>query len=76
MIVIFLNELKDFDKLVCYAVTKGQQTPQKMQLQAVLADCYSIYGLILVGSGSGETRGREKLADSIFKFTDQRLPSL
>jgi hypothetical protein len=35
---------------------KGQHTPQEMQLQAVLADFYSIDGLISAGSGSEVAR--------------------
>jgi hypothetical protein len=65
---IFLNGLKDFDKpvcqgafLVCCAMTKGQQTLQEMQLQAVLEKFHSIDGLISAGSGSGKTGGWQTL---------------
>ena len=59
--VNFLNGLKDFEKLVCwraillcYAVTKGQQTPQEMQLWAVFADFHGLNSLISAGTGSGK----------------------
>lgn len=74
--VNFLNRLKDFEKLVCwrailvcYAVTKGQQTPQEMQLQAVLADFHGLDSLISAGTGSGNMVG----CKPILHFFDTQL---